>query len=68
MKHRYFLNKWQFVFEQRDVVEMMVPLLSELMIGVYRLTDLPEQGERLQKKHYDGFLITVRFYKWFEIR
>lgn len=68
MRHHWLTNVWQVVFEVRDVFEMNVPLLSELSFGIIKLVDYPAHGERLRKEHYKGFLITVRFYKWFEIR
>lgn len=62
------LNKWQIIWQMRDVHEMTIPLLKEFTFGVIKFTSFPCEGGEIEKKHYKGCMKTIRFYKLFEIR
>lgn len=60
------IGKWQFVFTKGQAIEYNDLFMSQLTIGVFKLTSLPEEGVRVSKENYKGFLKS--WYYWFPIR
>jgi hypothetical protein len=54
MKH--ILNKWQFQLSLNK--NYIRGYGYVLMVGILKITSLPDEGFMLSKKNYKGFLIT----------
>lgn len=57
------LNKWQFVWQHGRDAMFMGPFIYRFTFGIFKLISMPEEGSRLRKENYKGFLINLRY--WF---
>ena len=56
---RKILNKWQIVFKiYRDIRLREQP--RRIMLGIFKITKFPSEGEMLWNKYYKGFLWNSR--------
>lgn len=59
------LNKWQWHFYFGKDYSRLDRGWKEVNLGILKIHTMPEEGERLWKKHYKGFLL--RFFIWLPI-
>lgn len=61
------VGKWQFVYNSGLPVMYHTDLFTrEVTLGLFKLTELPEEGTRLDRAKYKGFIL--RWYYWWPLR
>lgn len=59
-------NKWQIELSLKRDYNRCPPVGWRILsFGIYKITNYPEEGARLTKENYKGFLI--RLYVWFPV-
>lgn len=56
------LNKWQFRYCLGREHTMNDKFIKKLVIGFFKINMFPTQGEELQRKHYKGAIVSIRFW------
>lgn len=62
MKPKKILNKWQFVLTAGSDFRYRGDGWRVADVGIFKLTSLPDDGIRPNKRHYKGFWLRFRFW------
>lgn len=59
------VGKWQIVVAGGHHPYFNDPFVRQFIFGVFKITHLPDEGNKLTKKHYNGLIIGIVY--WFPI-
>lgn len=61
------VGKWQFVYNSGQPVAYMTDMFTrEVTLGIFKLTEKPAEGSRLERAKYKGFIL--RWLYWWPLR
>jgi hypothetical protein len=57
---KFILNKWQIIFDWGEDSVYLDRFHRLLLMGIIKIREFPAEGEKLQKRHFKGFLWEIR--------